>query len=180
MKRLLFSVLLSIAAAAGLHAVTRLPSADGQFWDIQDTSAWSQDSGGIATGGRANPFNGFGYLKIRVRAGRAEETILVSNQYLHGFGLAHDGDERFDAITPVLEGGVVVARGIYAPKDTSYLRYVDRYTNTAPDARVVDVAWGGCVRGVRRRWPGRDCCHVEWRSPHRPHRQLRDRHAERA
>ena len=49
-------------------AVTRLPSADGQYWDIQDTSPWSQDSGGIATGGRANPFNGFGYLKLRVRA----------------------------------------------------------------------------------------------------------------
>jgi peptidoglycan/LPS O-acetylase OafA/YrhL len=43
-------------------AVTRLASADGQFWDVQDTSPWSQDSGGIATGGRANPFNGFGYL----------------------------------------------------------------------------------------------------------------------
>ena len=52
------------------HAVTRVGSADGQFWDIQDTSPWSQDSGGIATGGRANPFNGFGYLKMRVRAPR--------------------------------------------------------------------------------------------------------------
>ena len=61
----LVSALLSIRVAA----VTRLASADGQFWDIQDTSPWAQDSGGIATGGRANPFNGFGYLKIRVRAG---------------------------------------------------------------------------------------------------------------
>src|SRR5689334_14025718 len=34
-------------------AVTRVPSGDGQYWDIQDTSAWSQDSGGIATGGKA-------------------------------------------------------------------------------------------------------------------------------
>ena len=45
-------------------AVTRVNSADGQFWDIQDTSPWGQDSGGIATGGRAYPFNGFGYLKL--------------------------------------------------------------------------------------------------------------------
>jgi len=30
--------------------VTRVPSADGQVLDIQDTSAWpAQDSGGIAT-----------------------------------------------------------------------------------------------------------------------------------
>ena len=57
------------AATFRTEAVTRLPSADGQFWDIQDTSPWAQDSGGIATGGRANPFNGFGYLKIRVRSG---------------------------------------------------------------------------------------------------------------
>ena len=52
------------------RAVTSLPSADGQFWDIQDTSPWAQDSGGIATGGRANPFNGFGYLKLQVRRAR--------------------------------------------------------------------------------------------------------------
>ena len=43
------------AAVAHLGAVTRVPSADGQFWDIQDTSPWAQDSGGIATGGRSNP-----------------------------------------------------------------------------------------------------------------------------
>ena len=63
----------AIVAALALRAgaVTRLPSADGQFWDIQDTSPWSQDSGGIATGGGAPPFNGFGYLKLRVRGGGA-------------------------------------------------------------------------------------------------------------
>jgi len=83
----------AIVAALTLRtaAVTHVPSADGQFWDIQDTSSWSQDSGGIATGGRANPFNGFGYLKIRVRAGGG---TLVPNQYLTGFVLAHDGNGR--------------------------------------------------------------------------------------
>src|SRR3954452_11368833 len=86
----------AIVAALVLRAaaVTRLASADGQFWDIQDTSPWSQDSGGIATGGRANPFNGFGYLKLRVRAGGA---TLVGSRYLTGFGLAHDGGERLDS-----------------------------------------------------------------------------------
>ena len=70
-------------------AVTHVPSADGQFWDIQDTSSWSQDSGGIATGGRANPFNGFGYLKIRVRAS--------SDYALHGAAFeqrSHPGATR--------------------------------------------------------------------------------------
>src|SRR5881397_3240606 len=90
------------AAALRLGAVTRLASADGQFWDIQDTSPWSQDSGGIATGGRANPFNGFGYLKLRVRPGGASAATPTAQQYLTGFGLAHDGSERFDSITPVL------------------------------------------------------------------------------
>lgn len=133
----------AIVAALALRAgaVTRLPSADGQFWDIQDTSPWSQDSGGIATGGRANPFNGFGYLKLRVRA-RGGAT-LVASRYLTGFGLAHDGAERLDAITPVLHGGVLVARGLFAPKDADYLRYVDSYANTAREDRIVDVAWGG-------------------------------------
>jgi amidase len=134
----------AIVAALTLRtaAVTHVPSADGQFWDIQDTSSWSQDSGGIATGGRANPFNGFGYLKIRVRAGGG---TLVPNQYLTGFGLAHDGNGRFDSITPVMHGDVVIARALFAPADTDYLRYVDSYTNTAAESRVIDVAWGGAA-----------------------------------
>src|SRR5690349_24803022 len=107
----------AIAAMAIAHvsAVTRVPSSDGQFWDIQDTSPWSQDSGGIATGGRANPFNGFGYLKLQVR--RPDRSLLVRNQYLAGFGLASDGAGRFDSITPLVRGGLVIARGIYAPPD---------------------------------------------------------------
>src|SRR5713226_912274 len=82
----------AILAALGTlstHAVTRISSADGQFWDIQDTSPWSQDSGGIATGGDAMPFNGFGYLKLQVR--RPDNSLLVRNHYLTGFGLASDG-----------------------------------------------------------------------------------------
>ena len=124
-------------------AVTRLPSADGQYWDIQDTSAWSQDSGGIATGGGANPFNGFGYLKVRVRS--VAGSVLAAPQYLTGFGLAYDGRERFDSITPALHGDIIVARSLFAPRDADYLRYVDTYTNTASRARIVDVAWGGAA-----------------------------------
>jgi hypothetical protein len=81
-------------AMAHLAAVTRVPSADGQFWDIQDTSPWAHDSGVIDTGGRANPFNGFGYLKLQVK--RGDGALLLRNQYLKGFGLHHDGAGRFD------------------------------------------------------------------------------------
>src|SRR5438445_4960926 len=114
-KRLCCAALLVIVAIAATNAVSRLPSADGQFWDIQDTSTWAQDSGGIATGGRANPFNGFGYLKLDVRLASGGAT-LAHNRYLHGFGLAYDGTERFDSITPLLDGGIVVDRAIFAPK----------------------------------------------------------------
>jgi amidase len=131
-----------LVAAAYPRAATRLPSSDGQFWDIQDTSPWSQDSGGIATGGQALPFNGFGYLKLRVRR---QATVLVSNEYLTGFGLAFDGGTRFDSIKPVLAGGIVVARAIYAPPDTDYLRYFDSFTNASAEDRIVEVAWGGAV-----------------------------------
>ncbi len=124
-------------------AVTRVPSADGQFWDIQDTSAWAQDSGGIATGGRSNPFNGFGYLKLQVK--RADNSTLTRNHYLRGFGLAHDGAGRFDSITPVLQDGIIIARGITTSKDTSYLRYFDSFTNTEDEERLVQVAWGGAT-----------------------------------
>src|SRR4026209_17844 len=100
LKGLIVAALAAAACVAQLDAVTRVLSADGQFWDIQDTSAWAQDSGGIATGGRANPFNGFGYLKVQVK--RPDNSTLTRNHYLKGFGLAHDGSGRFDSVTPVL------------------------------------------------------------------------------
>ena len=130
-------------AIAQLQAVTRVPSADGQFWDIQDTSPWSQDSGGIATGGRANPFNGFGYLKMQVR--RGDRSLLARNHYLRGFGLHHDGAGRFDSTMPVLVEGVVVARGITTAKESDYLRYLDTFTNASDEERQIEVAWGGAA-----------------------------------
>jgi amidase len=137
------------AAVAQLGAVTRVPSADGQFWDIQDASPWAQDSGGIATGGRANPFNGFGYLKLQVSradpSARAGKALLVRNQYLKGFGLHHDGAGRFDSTTPVLTEGILVSRGITTAKDTQYLRYLDTFTNSTSEERIVQVAWGGAA-----------------------------------
>src|ERR1041385_1324624 len=142
--RKLFAAALVLALiSVCTNAVTRTPSADGQYWDIQDTSPWAQDSGGIATGGRAFPFNGFGYLKIQVR--RPDKTVLVTNQYLRGFGLAYDGAGHFDSITPVFTANVVVSRSIFAPKDTNYLRYVDTFMNSSGEDRLVDVAWGGAV-----------------------------------
>jgi amidase len=146
MRNLYLAILFAVTFAAmpvPAWAVTSLPSADGQFWDIQDTSPWAQDSGGIATGGRANPFNGFGYLKLQVR--RPDGSLICRNQYLRGFGLACDGGERFDSITPVLESAILVSRQIFAPKNQSYLRYFDTFTNNADEERVVEVAWGGAA-----------------------------------
>jgi amidase len=133
----------AVLGVMSVAAVTRVPSSDGQFWDIQDTSPWAQDSGGIATGGRANPFNGFGYLKLQVR--RADGGLISTNQYLRGFGLHHDGAGRFDSITPLWHEGILIARGISTSKDTSYLRYFDSFTNTTAEDRTLRVAWGGAV-----------------------------------
>ena len=143
-RRLALIAVAALLALAPAAAVTPVPSADGQFWDIQDTSPWAQDSGGIATGGRANPFNGFGYLKLQVRRGRSGP-ITVRNQYLRGFGLAFDGGERFDSITPVLYDGVVVSRAIYAPRAATWLRYFDSVFNSTDEPRTVQLAWGGAA-----------------------------------
>ena len=142
-RGVLAATITAALAFAQLQAVTRVPSGDGQFWDIQDTSPWSQDSGGIATGGRANPFNGFGYLKMQVR--RADNSLLARNHYLRGFGLHHDGAGRFDSTTPVLVEGIAVSRGITTAKDTHYLRYLDTFTNATSEERLVEVAWGGAA-----------------------------------
>src|SRR5215212_754457 len=143
MKRTFVAASLVAAAVTLTEATVRLPSADGQFWDIQDTSPWAQDSGGIATGGGANPFNGFGYLKLEVRTAAGE--ALARNVYLRGFGLAHDGGDRLDSITPVFASGVAIDRAMFAPRDTNYLRYVDSFTNTTREPRLLRVAWGGAA-----------------------------------
>ena len=143
LKAVIVAAIAAVTAVAHIGAATRVPSADGQFWDVQDTSPWAQDSGGIATGGRSNPFNGFGYLKLQVR--RADNSLLIGNQYLKGFGLHHDGAGRFDSVTPVLAEGILVARGLTTSKDTQYLRYLDTFTNTSNDERIVQVAWGGAA-----------------------------------
>jgi amidase len=136
------AIITAAIAVTNIDAVTRVPSADGQYWDIQDTSPWAQDSGGIATGGRANPFNGFGYLKLQVRRGAA---TLATNHYLKGFGLHHDGLGRFDSTTPVLVEGILVSRGVTTRKETQYLRYVDTFTNSTNEDRTVQIAWGGAA-----------------------------------
>src|SRR5262249_29642302 len=144
--RALLLLALATLAMPRIGAVTRLNSLDGQFWDIQDTSPWGQDSGGIATGGSANPFNGFGYLKLQVR--RPDSTLLLRIQSLAGFGLASDttgGIGRFDSLTPLLRGDVIVSRAIFAPENTDYLRYLDSFTDTAGEDRLVEVAWGGAA-----------------------------------
>ena len=146
LRAMLAATLTAAVAIAQLHAVTRVPSADGQFWDIQDTSPWSQDSGGIATGGRSNPFNGFGSLKVRIL--RNNRSVIAQNVYLRGFGLQRSFDgrsHRFDSITPVFQDGIVIARGLTASEATNYLRYVDSFTNTTREERIVEVAWGGAV-----------------------------------
>ena len=143
LKAGLIAAMAAVIAIASLDAVTRVPSADGQFWDIQDTSPWAQDSGGIATGGRANPFNGFGYLKLQVR--RADNSLLARNHYLRGFGLHHDGAGRFDSITPVLAEGILVSRDVTTTKETQYLRYFDAFTNSSNEERIVQVAFGGAA-----------------------------------
>ena len=140
---MLAAALTAAVAIAHVDAVTRVPSGDGQFWDIQDASAWSQDSGGIATGGRSNPFNGFGYLKMQVRGG--DNAMVARTHYLRGFGLHHDGQGRFDSITPVFVEGIVVDRNITTQSRSSYLRYVDTFTNTTGQERTIRVAWGGAV-----------------------------------
>ena len=140
MRRTLCGVLVFLVARSAAPA-TSVPSSSGEPWDVQDTSPWAQDSGGIATGGPSLPFNGFGYLKVRVLSPRGD--VLVPTRYLHGFGLHYDGDARFDSVTPVMAGDVAIARSLFARKDADYLRYFDALTSFAREERVVEVAWGG-------------------------------------
>ncbi len=52
---------------------------------------------------------------------------------------------RFDSLTPVLTEGILVARGVTTAKETQYLRYLDTFTNSTTEERIVEVAWGGAA-----------------------------------
>ena len=136
-RRLALVAIGAVLALAPAAAVTPLPSADGQFWDIQDTSPWAQDSGGIATGGRANPFNGFGYLKLQVR--RADDALLGRNQYLQRLRpritTAAGASTRSRRCCTE---GIVVARAIYAPRRTpATCATSTAFTNSTDEDRTV-------------------------------------------
>src|SRR5205823_2242239 len=36
-------------------------------------------------------------------------------------------------------------RALFAPKDTTYLRFFDSFTNVSDEGRVIEVAWGGAA-----------------------------------
>ena len=160
LKTLALGVAGALIVAMSTGAVTRVPSADGQFWDIQDTSPWAQDSGGIATGGRANPFNGFGYLKLQVR--RADSSLLTRNHYLRGLrpGARRRASASIRSRRCCTTASWSRARST-PPKDTNYLRYFDSFTNIADeDARRRKS------RGAAR--PAPSTTAAEWRWRRRP------------
>jgi hypothetical protein len=141
--RLAAGFILAIMLAAVPRAVTRLSSADGQFWDIQDTSPWAQDSGGIATGGSANPFNGFGYLKLQVSTAAAPCS--------RGTSTCAASASRMTAASDSIRSRRWCRTASWSsarylrPKDTNYLRYLDSFTNVTGEPRTVSVAWGGAA-----------------------------------
>ena len=142
-------VALGVAIAAlvttlHLAAVTRLKSADGQFWDIQDTSTWAQDSGGIATGGRANPFNGFGYLKLQVRrpGRRPPRAQPLPDRASASRTTAPNGSIRSRRCSREVSSSRARCTRRGTP---NYLRYFDSFTNVTDEDRLVEVAWGGAA-----------------------------------
>ena len=165
-------------ATLQLAAVTRLKSADGQFWDIQDTSPWAQDSGGIATGGRANPFNGFGYLKLQVRrpdgvGPRAQplpDGVRTRARRRRAVRFDHAG----------APGRASSSRARSSRRTTRTTSATStRYTNVTrrgPRGRGGVGRRRGRLRGWRAGDGGDD---VERRPAHRAGRRVRHRHAER-
>ena len=124
-------------------AVTHVPSRDGQFWDIQDTSPWSAGQRRHRHRRPRHPFNGFGYLKVHVRR---NDALLVRNRYLTGFGLSPDGGVALRLDPPAL-----VARDRRVARDLTHRQTLTTSaTSTASstprdDDRIVEVAWGGAA-----------------------------------
>ncbi len=139
-KVLVVLSLLTISIGAG---AADPEASNGEVWDVQRGENGDQDSGAIGSGGASYPFNGFGYLKLRIPG--ASDAMLARGRYLEGFGLVPDGDRRFDSLTPLYLGGVVASRGLYVPEGENYLRYVDRFTNMSGSAIALEVVYGGAI-----------------------------------
>ncbi len=136
-------ILLVITTSSFGAGATDPRASNGEAWDVQRGENGDRDSGAIASGGASYPFDGFGYLKLRIPD--TSDAMLAHGRYLEGFGLVPDGDRRFDSLTPLYLGGVVASRALYAPDDEDYLRYVDSFTNTLGSAITLEVVYGGAI-----------------------------------
>ncbi len=135
--------LLVITSSTVIAEVEDPVALNGEVWDIQRGENGDRDSGAIATGGVSYPFDGFGYLKLRIPG--ASDTMLARGRYLDGFGLVPDGERRFDSLTPLYLGGVVASRAVYVPEGEDYLRYVDRFTNMSGSTISLELVYGGAI-----------------------------------
>ena len=108
----------AMIAIANLDAVTRVPSADGQFWDIQDTSPWAQDSGGIATGGRARAI---AVPRDAVQTLEGKTVVFVEGEHAGEFEAreveaGQASGERIVIAEGLHEGDRVVTKGAFTVK----------------------------------------------------------------
>jgi subtilisin-like proprotein convertase family protein len=122
---------------AGAH------SANDNPWDVMDEAGIHnpyRDDGSLYYGGQ-NALPGWGRLRLRVF--NAGGNLLLATPELRNFGMAYSPGHRWRTTTPQMANTIQVARSLYAPPDTDWLRYVDTFTNTGSASRTVWVAWGG-------------------------------------
>ncbi|HJL17698.1 MAG TPA: MYXO-CTERM sorting domain-containing protein [Sandaracinaceae bacterium LLY-WYZ-13_1] len=123
--------------AASAASAQDIPLANGSTWDIDDFY------GDINDGGQ-DSFDSWGALgDMEVFDGSGSS--LDSDSLVGDFNIVIDSSDDRRAVSTdfITVGDVETERTLWAPADTNYLRYFDRFTNTSTETRTVVVVWGG-------------------------------------
>jgi hypothetical protein len=136
----LWCVLWLVASGGPAGASTTIFDANGNGWDIRDSTDTFGDDGQIGDGGQ-DAFDGFGEIDVRISDGAG--AILTPYTSVADLGLTFDGGRRWSTTTPPTFSGVTVGRSLYSPATETYMRYIDTFTNTSGASRQVEVPFGG-------------------------------------
>ena len=136
--------LLAILPALGFASAVLGQPVPG--WDPDVGLSGAPANGALRAGGADRPFNGYGYIILRVRDGGDKDW---REERLTWASFMQAGPDAWATATPAIWHGVASSRHIQSVGDADLLRYLDSFTNFTGKSLEIEIAIAGGF-GVHR------------------------------
>ena len=129
-------MLLLSFAAVGTKAQINITSANGFPWDLNNATGDVNDGG-------TDAFDAFGFLSLKVSD--IGDLQLAQTDRISNFNLviSESNPRLVFSTNSVLIGGVSLARQLYMPPGTDFIRYFDTFVNTTAAPLKLAIAFQG-------------------------------------